>query len=138
MQLVEVELADVVDGLSRDGEQEAGRTDARALAVGAGVLHHHLVEPGLHPGTRFAALPVTAVVPLDAPRDAAEADLLAFPVAAFLLRLGRRGRQDFLLDAVEDRTAHLLGQVFPRRFEPQTKRARKALHHPPVPPARDA
>ena len=79
VQLVEVELADVVDGLAGDGEQQPGGAEPRAVAVGAGVLDHHLVEPRLHPGAGFAALPVAAVVPLDAPRDPAEADLLALP-----------------------------------------------------------
>ena len=74
-----LQLADVVDGLAGDGEQQPRGADARAVAVGTGVLDHHLVEPGLHPGARFAALPVAAVVPLDPPRDAAEADLLALP-----------------------------------------------------------
>ena len=79
VQLVEVELADVVDGLAVDGEQQPRRADARAVAVGTGVLDHHLVEPRLHPGVGLAALPVAAVVALDAAGDAAEADLLALP-----------------------------------------------------------
>ena len=62
VQLVEVELADVVDGLAGDGEQQPGGADPRAVAVGAGVLDHHLVEPRLHPRAGFAALPVAAVV----------------------------------------------------------------------------
>ena len=79
VQLVEVQLADVVDGLAGDGEQQPRRAQPRAVAVGAGVLDHHLVEPRLHPRVRLAALPVAAVVALDAPGDAVEADLLALP-----------------------------------------------------------
>ena len=79
MQLVEVELAELVDGLAVDREQQPRRAEARAVAVGAGVLDHHLVEPRLHPRVGLAALPVAPVVALDAPRDAAEADLLALP-----------------------------------------------------------
>ena len=90
VQLVEVELADVVDGLAGDGEQQPRGAQPRAVAVGAGVLDHHLVEPRLHPRAGFAALPVAAVVPLDAPRDAAEADLLALPIVALDLRVRRR------------------------------------------------
>src|SRR5205085_9053827 len=71
VQLVEVELADLVDRLAGDGEQEPGGPDPRPLAVGAGVLDHHLVEPGLHAGVRLAPLAVAAVVPLDPPGDPA-------------------------------------------------------------------
>ncbi len=80
VQLVEVELAHVVDGLARDGEEQPGGAQARAVAVGAGVLHHHFVEPRLHAGVGLAALPVAAVVPLDPARDSAEADLLPVPI----------------------------------------------------------
>src|SRR5213075_2502875 len=75
VQLIEMELADVVNGLARNGEQQPGCADPGAVAIGARVLDHHLVEPGLHPGACFASLPVAAVIPLDAPRDSAEADL---------------------------------------------------------------
>src|SRR6202034_1602424 len=92
VQLVEVELADVVDGLSLDGKQQPGGADAGPLAVGTGVLHHHLVEPGLHPGVGFASLPVPAVLPLNPPRDPAEADLLAFRILALDLRLRRHAQ----------------------------------------------
>ena len=94
----------------------------RAVAVGTGVLDHHLVEPRLHPRVRLAALPVAAVVALDPPRDAAEADLLALPVVALDLRVGRREQRDLLrLDAVEDRVARRLGQLLPRRVEREAR-----------------
>ena len=82
VQLVEVQLAHLLDGLSRDGEQLPGGAQPPALAVGAGVLDHHLVQPLLHAGAGLAALPVAAVVALDPPGDAAEADRLALPVVA--------------------------------------------------------
>ncbi len=122
VQFVEVELADLVDGLALDGEQQPGGPDARAVAIGAGVLHHHLVEPGLHPGTGFAALPVAAVVPLDAPRDSAEADLLAFRVFAFDLRLGRHADHDLLaIEPVQDRVAHRSRAASPRAFRARSE-----------------
>ena len=76
--------------LAVDGEQQPRGAHARAVAVGAGVLDHHLVEPRLHARVGLAALAVAAVVPLDAPRDAAEADLLALPLVALDLRVRRR------------------------------------------------
>ena len=77
VQLVEVELPELVDRLAGDREQQARRAEPRAVAVGAGVLDHHLVEPRFHPRVGFAALAVAPVVALDAAGDAAEADLLA-------------------------------------------------------------
>ena len=96
VELVEIELAELVDGLACNGEAEPGGPEPRAVAVGAGVLDHHAVEPGLHPGVRLAFLPVTAVAPLDPPGDSAEADLLALPVVAASLRLRRRAEHDLL------------------------------------------
>src|SRR5262249_60595439 len=101
---------------ARNGEQTPGRTPPRALAVGADVLHHHLVEPGFHPGIRFAPLPVAAVMPLDAPRDPAEADLFAFPLAALLLGFRRHGQRDFLLvHPLEDGVTPRFWQLLPPR-----------------------
>src|SRR5262249_6808954 len=91
LELVEVELAEIVDRLAADGEAQPGGPDPRAVAVGAGELDHHIVEPGLHPGVGLATLAITPVATLDPPRDPAEADLLALPVAAASLRLRRRG-----------------------------------------------
>ena len=134
VQLVEVHLAEIVDGLSVDGEEQPGRADARSLAVRAGVLHHHLVEPRLHPRVRLAALPVPAVMPLDAPRDPVKADLLAFRVLALDLRLRRHPHHEFLaVEPVQDRVPHGLRQLLPRRFERESQRLRQAVHHPPVP-----
>src|SRR5262245_18417576 len=75
-------------------------------------------------------------MPLDAPRDPVEADLLAFPIVARRTRLGRSRRQDLLLDAVEDRVARRSGKFFPRRVERETQRLRGAVHHPTVPRVR--
>src|SRR5262252_1569249 len=44
VQLVEVELAQLEDVPAGDREQQSGRANARAVAVGAGALDHHLVE----------------------------------------------------------------------------------------------
>ena len=71
VQFVEVQLADVVDRLAADGEEQAGRAQPRAVAVRARLLDHDLVEPLLHPRVHFAALAVAAVVTLDPPCDAA-------------------------------------------------------------------
>src|SRR6266566_4816128 len=49
------------------------------------------VEPDLHPGARFASLPVTTVMPLDSPRDPAEANLLPFPLVLWQM-IGRGTR----------------------------------------------
>ncbi len=122
VQLVEVELADVVDGLAGDGEQQPRGPDARAVAIGAGVLHHHFVEPGLHARVRLAALPVAAVVPLDPPGDSAEADLLAFPVVALHLRLGRRRRaRSSASMPYEDRVAHRVPAASPTAYRARSR-----------------
>ena len=134
LQLVEVELPDVVNGAAADGEQQPRRPDARALAVGARVLDHHLVEPRLHLRARLAALAVAAIVALDAPGDAAEADFAALVLRRLHLGVGRRRHRDLpRLDAVEDGLADFLGQLLPRRVERETERVRQAEHHPSVP-----
>ena len=86
MQLVEVEAAHVVDRLAGDGEEQSGCPKSGALAVGAGALDHHLVQPLFHARVGFATLSIAAVLPFDSPRDSAEADLLAFPIIALDLR----------------------------------------------------
>jgi hypothetical protein len=118
VQLVEVELADVVDGLSRDGEQEARPPHPGAVAVGTGLLDHYLVEPFLHPRAGLAALAIAAVVALDAAGDAMEADLAPLVLLALRLRLRRRHERDLAgIDAVENRLPRRLRQRLPRRVE---------------------
>src|SRR5690606_35547682 len=90
----------------------------------------------LHAGARFATLPVAAVVALDAAGDAAEADLLSFPLLARNLRLGRRSDRDLAIDSVEDRRAHWLGQLVPRRVEREGQLPGEAVHDPAVPRVR--
>src|SRR5688500_9034840 len=98
------------------------------------MLDHHLVEPGFHARAALAALAIPAVVPLDASRDPMEADLLALPVLAFGLRLGRCDDRDLLrLDAVQDRAVHRLRQILPRRIEREAQHLREAVHDPAVP-----
>src|SRR5437899_553476 len=97
VQLIEMQLADVVDRFACNREQQPGRSDAGAVAIGTDVLDHHLVEPSFHSRAGFASLPVTAIMALDSPRDAAEADLFAFPTIALLLRLRRHQQGYFLL-----------------------------------------
>ena len=134
VQLVEVHLPDVVDTLASDREQQPACAHPCAPAVRARLLDHDLVEPGLHSRVGFAALPVPAVVALDPPGDAVEADFLAFPVAASDLRVRRREHRDPLrLDAVEQGVARLLGQPVPGRIEREVQRCRQAEHHPAVP-----
>jgi hypothetical protein len=86
-----------VDALSFNGEQQPSRADARAFAVGAGVLHHDFVEPRLHSRVGFAALPVAPVMPFNTPRDPTEADLLAIGVFALDLGVGRRTHHQLLM-----------------------------------------
>ena len=134
VQLVEVKLAHVVDRLAVDGEQQPGGAHARAFAVRAGVLHHDFVEPRFHSGAGFAALAVAAVVPFDAPRDAAEADRFALRVLPFGLRVGGHAHHDFpVLEPFEDRVPHGLRQLFPRRVEREVEGFGEAVHHAPVP-----
>ncbi len=87
MKLVEVELAELMNGLAADREAQPRGPDPCAVAVGTGVLDHHVVEPGLHARVGLAFLAVPAVAPLDPAGDSAEADLLAFPVVAGFLSL---------------------------------------------------
>src|SRR6185295_1579869 len=109
VQLVEVQLTELEDVAAVDREQQSGRTNPRAVAVGAGALDHHLVEPFLHPRVRFAALPVAPVMTLDAPGDAVEADLAAVLIVAAHLRVWRRDDPDPRgPDAVEDRAPRVL------------------------------
>ncbi len=134
MQLVEVHLPDVVDVPAGDREQQPAGAHPCASAVGARLLDHDLVEPGLHSRVRFATLPVPAVIAFDSPRDAVEADLPALPVAASDLRVrGREDRDALRLDAVEDRVARLLRQTVPGGIEREVQRCRQAEHHPAVP-----
>src|SRR5262245_59116310 len=133
MQLVEIHLADLVDVFAGNGEQQPGRAEPGAVAIGAGKLDHHLVQPGLDTGTRLAALAVSAVIPLDAPRNPVEAHLLPFPIVALHFRIGRRHGRDFLLDAVEDGVARRLRQALPRLFERETQSLCEAVHYSAVP-----
>ena len=104
VELVEVHLPDVVEGAAADGEEQPRGAQPGALAVGTDLLDHHLVEPRFHPRVRLSPLPVVAIVALDAPGDAVEADLASFPVVATDLGVGRRVQHDLpRLDAVEDR-----------------------------------
>ena len=88
LQLVEIELPDIVNAAPADGEEQPRRPDARALAVGARVLDHHLVEPRLHLRVRLPALAVAAIVALDTPGDAGEADFAALVLRWFHLGVG--------------------------------------------------
>src|SRR5262249_39277967 len=132
-EFVEVQPAHVVDAFPRHGEEQARGTQARAFAIRAGALHHDLVEPLLHAGVGFAALPVAAIVAFNAARDAAEADLFALPVVALHLAIGRHHHRDFSIDAVEYRVARGFGQFLPRRVEREGNRLGEAVHDASVP-----
>ena len=134
VELVEVQLAEVVDRFFRDGEELAGRAQARAVAVRAGALDHHLVEPLFHPRVHLPLLAVAAIVPLDAPRDPVEPDLPSVMVVAVDLGVGRRAHRDRpRIDAVEDGVARSFRQVLPRTVERELLRQREAVHHQAVP-----
>src|SRR4029077_9615221 len=92
VQLVKMQVPHVVDVLAADREEQSNGPQPRALAIGTTALHHHFVEPLLHAGARLAALAVAAIMPLDPPRDSVEPDLLALPVLAFHLCVGRKAR----------------------------------------------
>jgi hypothetical protein len=89
MKFVEVELAEMVDVFAGDREEQSREADPRSVAVRASMLNHHLVEPCFHARARFAALPVSTVVPFDAARNSAEADFFSFPGVAFDLCVRR-------------------------------------------------
>src|SRR5437763_1387134 len=111
MQLIEVELAEVVDALAGDREQEPRRPQSRALAVGTGVLDHDLIEPRFHPRASLATLPVATIVSLDSPRDPMEADLAPLPLASRILRIRRTHDRDLLrLEPEEDRLPRRIAQ----------------------------
>src|SRR5437879_11617062 len=117
-----MELAHVVERLTRNSKQLPCGADSRSVAVGARMLHHHLVEPRFHTGASLAPLPVPAVMPFDAPRDSAEANLLAFVVFTLNLRVRRHAHDDFLaVQSFEDRAPHRLRQLLPRRFAGETQ-----------------
>src|SRR4051795_11884547 len=104
-----------MDRLAREREEQSRGPDPRALAVGAGTLAHHLVEPLLHARVGLAALAIAAVMSFDPPRDPAEPDLLGLPIVAFDLRVGGYHQRQLLrVDAVEDRVARRFGQLLPR------------------------
>ena len=134
MQLVEVELSHVVDVLSADGEEKPRRPYPRAIAVGTGVLDHHLVEPLLHLRVRLASLPIAPVPAFDASGDAWKADLPSGPLAPRVLGARRRNQFDLLwLDAVENRLARALGQLLPGRVEREPDGLRQAEHLHAIP-----
>src|SRR5205085_1377894 len=112
---------------------QSSRTESRAVAIGADVLHHHFVEPRFHSGTSFPPLAVTSIMSLDTPRDSVKAHLATDTIVACHLRLGGRKNHDLLLDAVEDDVASRLWQLFPRRVEREAERLGQAVHHCPVP-----
>ena len=137
LQLVEVQLAELVDVAAVDREQQARRAHARALALRARALDHHLVEPLLHPRVRLASLAVAPVVPLDPPGDAVKADLASVRTAAQHLRVRRRHHLDLRrAEAVEDGLARRFRQRLPRGVEREVQQRRQAEHHPPVPRVR--
>src|ERR1019366_1276101 len=137
VQLVEVELADVVDALALDGEEQPRGTHTRTFAIGAGVLHHHFVEPRLHAGARLAALPVAPVLPFDAPRDPAEADRLALRFFPLGLRLPRGDQRAFpVVEPLQDGVPHRLRQLLPRHVQRETESLGKAVHYATVPGVR--
>src|SRR3954469_11581461 len=111
---VEVHVPAVVDRLAADGEERPGGAQPRAVAIGARVLDHHLVEPRFHFRVRLAALPVAPVVAFDAPRDARPADLAPFLLLAPNLRVWRGDHPHLLVDAVQNRVPRLLAQLVPR------------------------
>ena len=78
MQFVEVKLTQVVDTLSIDGEQQSCGPEPCSIAIRTSMLHHHFVQPGLHPGTGFASLTVAPVVAFNSAGNASEPDLLGF------------------------------------------------------------
>ena len=128
-----MKLTHVEDGLPFDRKKQSRRTESRAVAVGADVLHHHLVEPRLHAFASLASLPVAPIVALDSARDSVEANLAADAIVAGHLRLGRRDDHDLLLDPVEDDVASRLRQLFPGRIEGEPERLGQAVHHGAVP-----
>ena len=65
-------LAQFMDCLSPNGDEKPLRLETFAAAVGAGMLHHHLFEPLVHPVIETAFLAVAAVVALDKVDDAAK------------------------------------------------------------------
>ena len=134
LQLVEVQLAQLVEVAAVDPEEQPRRAHARALALRARALDHHLVEPLLHARVRFAALAVPPVVPLDPARDPVKADLAPVRTAAKHLRIRRRHHLDLRgADAVEDGVANRFGQQLPRRVEREVQQLRQAEHQPAVP-----
>src|SRR5690349_11969267 len=133
MQLVEVKLPDVVDRLAGNSEAQSRRAESRAVAVGTHVLHHHLVEPRLHPGASLSTLAVASIMTLDTSRDAVKADLAADAIVARHLRFGRRVYHNLPLDPVENDVAGRLRQFLPRRVQRKAERLRQAEHHRPVP-----
>ena len=135
MQLIEVELPHLVDVLALDREQQPRRAQPCATAVGADVLDHDLVEPRFHPRIGFAPLPIAAVLALDAPGNAVEADFLAFVIVALDLGFGRRGEARLSSDrsrrgshcrAFSVRSFHGVSSEKFRLFD-------EAVHHPAVP-----
>ena len=109
-QFIEVQLADIVNILAGNREQQPGCAQPRSVAVRAGAFDHHLVQPVFHPRIRFAPLPVPSITAFDASCDAAKAHLFTVAVVPFLFRIGRSdNRYLFLVCAVQDRVPRGFG-----------------------------
>src|SRR5262249_60270342 len=101
--------------LARDGKRRAGAPRAPPVAIGTVTFHHPLVEPLLHACAGFAALPVAAVISLDAARDPVKADFVLVPVLTLHLGFGGRDCSQFpAVQPVEDGVADGLRQFLPR------------------------
>ena len=138
VQLVEMQLADVVDGLACDREQQPRGADAaRRCSRGrcARPSPCRATPPSRSSPRRAAGSGGSSA------RSAARCRRSRLPCLRCSSRLtfasGGVVHHDLLaFDAVEDRVADLLGQLLPRRVERELQRLRQAVHHPAVPRVR--
>ena len=108
-QLLQVHLAQIVDGAASHSDQHARGFEPRAAAVRAIVLDHDLPQVVLHPRMRHPLAAVAAIATLDLIDDPIESNLAPFVAPP----LGRTRRQDngeaLAFGAVEQRIDDAVG-----------------------------
>ena len=124
--------------LAGDREQQPGRANARAVAIGTGALDHDLVEPRLHARVGLAALAIAPILSLDPAGDAAESRLHVLPDrrAAPWHRAASRSRSCSCRCRTESPRGPARGGPSTAESSEKLHRVREAEHHPPVPRVR--
>ena len=133
-QLLQVHLAQVVDGVASHGDEHARGFEPRAAAIRAIVLDHDLAQIVLHPRMRHPLAAVAAVAALDLVDDPIKSNLAPFVAPA----LGRARRQDnseaLALGAVEQHVHDAVRQFGKGRVQVEAVVLGQAVEDAAAPP----